>query len=54
MRATIDMLRMELESKRIEIDQSRLFAMLEAESCTQCCTQSAGGNGSCPPPKKLE
>jgi hypothetical protein len=30
-----------------------VFDLLEAVACEQCCTQSSGGNGSCPPPKKL-
>jgi hypothetical protein len=53
MKTTIELLRNRMENEGITIDASRVFDLLAAEACSQCCTQSDGGNGSCPPPKKL-
>jgi hypothetical protein len=50
---TIEQLRTRIESRRMTLDASDLFALLAAEACSQCCTNSDGGNGSCPPPKKI-
>ena len=50
MKTTIDRLREEIRKSGIAIDHDQVFELL-AVACEQCCTQSDGGNGSCPPPK---
>jgi hypothetical protein len=53
MKTTVELLRDEMSKRGIAIEMGQVFDLLEAVACEQCCTQSSGGNGSCPPPKKL-
>lgn len=46
----IELLKEEMAKKGIAIDDDQVFDLL-AIACEQCCTDSKGGNGSCPPPK---
>lgn len=49
MERLVDELREASQRRDVRIEQSDVFAMLEAESCTQCCKESGGGNKECPP-----
>ena len=51
MKTTIERLRAEVEARDVNIDTNRVFDLFAVEACSQCCTSSSGGNGSCPPPK---
>jgi hypothetical protein len=51
MKTTIELLRDQMKTRGITIDTDRVFDLLLAVACEQCCTKSDGGNGSCPPPK---
>jgi hypothetical protein len=40
----------EVSRKRdVKLIQDDMFRLLAAESCTQCCKDSNGGNKECPP-----
>ncbi|HET8774277.1 MAG TPA: hypothetical protein VFP80_10815 [Thermoanaerobaculia bacterium] len=51
MNKTIEILRDRMTAEGISVDVDRVFDLLDAVACEQCCTKSDGGNGSCPPPK---
>ena len=45
----VAVLREESRKRGVKLVQDDVFALLAAESCTQCCKESNGGNKECPP-----
>jgi hypothetical protein len=49
MEPLVAVLKAESEKRGVRVAQSDMFELLAAESCTQCCQDSGGGNRQCPP-----